>query len=123
MVELEPGVLAAIERLEAQPETAWDKDLLRVREWQEGALMPGEEGNLMTRFISDSEFCRLVMPVFVAKIEAGYHRKWAAEAADKKAQAIWEWRRRREARKGSRRRRKWRVTVWRLRRRVTSSAT
>jgi hypothetical protein len=74
MIQLDPSVIAAIEKLESQPETAWDTDLLRVREWEEGALMPGEDWHLTMRFIHDTGFCRLVMPVKLAAIEARHRQ-------------------------------------------------
>ena len=75
MTELHPLVLEEIERLEATWKAREDHDLTLLREYFEGVLPGRDELRIATRFMSDSEFSRLAMPVFVANIEAGWGRQ------------------------------------------------
>jgi len=82
MRELDEATLAELEKLEALPEAAWDKDLLLFREFLERTLPPGHsEMRLAVRFATDPEFTRLTMRAMLAALDIDIReRREEAEA-------------------------------------------
>ena len=120
MNELNESVLVELDKLEALPQTAWDTDLLRVREWMECSLSCDETARrILMRFLYDHEFSVAMLPVVLASnLDKAGH---TLSAASLKQLWIWRYQRRREEMKGSRKRRIVRLVLKRIRRKCAAA--